>query len=178
MAAVDSSAGVRVIDAPRRARLVQLVALARTTVTSDGNSAAYELTYATVPSRRLDWLITELTALVADRSLPCERRGQLAEAIGSQLQYSKRRKLTRRAVYELIDLLGDPCPQVRFWSAFSLGTLRAREARRALAIVSHDPTMVEGWWSVGAEAADALAIIDGTTTDWRMADRAGATPSE
>ncbi len=84
----------------------------------------------------------------------------------------------RHASYQLIGLLTDPCEHVRFWSAFSLGTIRARPARRALEIASRDSTAVEGWWSVGAEAEDALAIINGTTTDWRMADRTGAAPSE
>ena len=119
----------------------------------------------TSPLGGLDGWVSRLLALASDHSLSCERRGYLAEAVGAQLQCSKRRKLTRQAAYGLIDLLGDPCPQVRFWSAFSLGTIRARVARRALRSASHDSTAVEGWWTVGDEAADALAHIEGTATD-------------
>ena len=127
-----------------------------------------------VASRRLEWLISELLATASDHQLPCERRGRLTEAVGFHLDHSIRRTLTRRAAFGLIGLLVDGCPQVRFWSAFSLGTIRARVAQRALLAASHDQTLVEGWWAVGDEAADALALIDGSTTGWRTADRVGA----
>ena len=38
--------------------------------------------------------------------------------------------------------------------------------------------MVESWWAVGDEAADALALIDGTATDRRMAGHADAEPNQ
>ncbi len=61
----------------------------------------------------------------------------------------------------MVDDLHDAEPEVRFWSAFSLGQLRARQARTALAVLVDDDTLLPGWWSVGDEAADALMLIAG-----------------
>ena len=38
--------------------------------------------------------------------------------------------------------------------------------------------MVESWWAVGDEAAEALALIDGAATDSRMAGHADAEPNQ
>lgn len=57
--------------------------------------------------------------------------------------------------------LTDAAPEVRFWAAFSLGTMRARQARAALAGLVDDDKVLPGWWSVGEEAADALDAIAG-----------------
>lgn len=67
--------------------------------------------------------------------------------------------MRRHAVLRLMKHLTDPAPEVRVWIAFSLGTLRARRARVALASLVGDDTVLPGWWSVGEEAADALDAI-------------------
>jgi hypothetical protein len=57
--------------------------------------------------------------------------------------------------------LADPAPEVRFWVAFTLDKLRAKQARVALVRLVADDTMVPRWWSVGDEATDALDRIAG-----------------
>jgi hypothetical protein len=111
-----------------------------------------------VSHRRLEAVVETLLAIVADVSLSA-RRGQATEGIGNQLQYSKRAALVRRATLQLIAHLRDPVSDVRFWSAFSLGRVWARRARKELQSLCCDSTVVEGWWSVGKEAGDAVAQI-------------------
>jgi hypothetical protein len=102
-----------------------------------------------------------LLAIVTDDGLPPSQRGFAAEAVGEQLEFARRGRLRSLAISRLIDALGDPEPEVRFWAAFSLGTLRAARARGHLVRLTADPTPVPGWWSVGNEAHDAIRRIDG-----------------
>jgi hypothetical protein len=64
------------------------------------------------------------------------------------------------AILVLIELLSDPFDEVRFWSAFSLGSLGAIEAVPELKrLVETDHKIVPGWHSVSQEAADAIGNI-------------------
>jgi hypothetical protein len=125
-----------------------------------GDAATHALASAPFSHRQLEFVVNALLNLAADTSLSAERRGQAAEGVGNHLEHSKRRKLVRRASLQLINHLDDPVPDVRFWSAFSLGKLRARRARKQLQVLSADGTVVPRWWAVGNEAADALATIN------------------
>jgi HEAT repeat protein len=83
-------------------------------------------------------------------------RGMVAE----QLARFNSSRSSSRSVRILIDVLEDPSPEVRFWAAYALGALSAREAIPALErLAATDDATLPGWWSVKKEAADAIATI-------------------
>ena len=50
--------------------------------------------------------------------------------------------------------------EVRFWSAYALGHMKAESALAALeSLAASDHALVPGWWSVAREAADSIEII-------------------
>jgi HEAT repeat protein len=64
------------------------------------------------------------------------------------------------AMPHLIRALRDQSPEVRFWAAFALGQMGAAEALEELErLIATDTAVVEGWWSVKKEAADAKRAI-------------------
>ena len=89
-------------------------------------------------------------------------RGQAAGAIAEQLEFSSSADPMRRvAEATLLELLHDPSPMVRFWSAFALGKLRTTAALPVLQELKKDRTPVPLWWTVGEEASDAIELIEG-----------------
>ncbi len=124
-------------------------------------TAIYALGGSTVSKRRLHELIARLLDIVDDATRLPSIRGHAAEGVGNLLAYTKRATLRRHATLRLVEHLTDDAPEVRFWTAFSLGQLRARYARSALAALVGDDEVLPGWWSVGEEAADALDTIAG-----------------
>jgi hypothetical protein len=123
--------------------------------------AVWTLSFSTIPKRRLHEVILRLLDLADDASRAARIRGQAAEGVGNLMEFTKQATLERTATLRLVRLLADASPEVRFWSAFSLGKLQAKSARAALRRMTSDETVVPGWWSVGGEAADALDRIDG-----------------
>jgi HEAT repeat protein len=72
----------------------------------------------------------------------------------------------REAVRDLIAGLHDRTPEVRFWSAFALGFMKAKPALLELErLASRDGAEVPGWWSVSKEAAWAIAEIKAPADD-------------
>ena len=124
-------------------------------------TAVYALGFATVTKRRLHHVTVRLLDIVDDSTRPDRIRGQAAEGVGDLLELTKQSTLRRTATLRLTKHLADASPEVRFWAAFSLGKLRARSARTALAGLVGDEATLPGWWSVGKEAADALDMIAG-----------------
>lgn len=62
----------------------------------------------------------------------------------------------------LTAMLSDPAPEVRFWSAFALGSLGYRAALpRLRAVAAADAGWFANWWTVGEEASDAVDRIEG-----------------
>jgi len=106
-----------------------------------------------------------LIDLLDDVDLPIDVRAQAAEALGDQLQMTKRSALQRVAVTYLIRQLDDRGPELRFWSAFSLGKLGAKRARKPLRELLTDESIAARFWTVGHEASDALDRIEGRWTD-------------
>ncbi|MBN1286345.1 MAG: HEAT repeat domain-containing protein [Anaerolineae bacterium] len=78
-------------------------------------------------------------------------RGEAAEALANGC--------FTETVPSLINALGDPSAEVRFWSAFALGQVGSPAAIPALERLAADEAIVPGWWSVGKEANDALVTI-------------------
>jgi HEAT repeat protein len=95
-------------------------------------------------------------------------RGQVAEGLAylhgpcAGAARDRRRRAYREAGQILITSLGDPSAEVRFWSAFALGSMRYRMALPMLRKVARtDKGRFGNWWTVGEEAADAVACING-----------------
>ncbi len=100
--------------------------------------------------------------VLADPAAEPEIRGLAAEALGFDLQFAPPASALRaRALQTLRKCLNDAAPAVRFWSLYALGTLDAREARADVAkLVGDEAIFREGFWSVGDEAREVLALFD------------------
>lgn len=142
-----------------------LLATARRGQLPGAQAAVHALGFGRVPSKRLAEVVSALIHLLDDVDLPVDVRAQAAEALGDQLQMTKRSALQRVAVTHLIRQLDDRAPELRFWSAFSLGKLGAKRARKPLRQLLADESIAEGFWTVSKEASDALDRIDGRWTD-------------
>jgi hypothetical protein len=104
-----------------------------------------------------------LMAVLENRAETARVRAEVAEGIGFLLNLSDRRtRLFKRATRLLIETLRDPAPEVRFWSCYALGTMRARAALPALReLAETDDAICPGWWLVMEEAGDAVGVILG-----------------
>jgi HEAT repeat protein len=85
-------------------------------------------------------------------------RAHAAEALGHLLQHQPVLAEIRTAI---VSCLGDPEPEVRFWSAFAAGVLDLQESRPKLERLKGDEASIEGWWTVAQEAEWALRCLDG-----------------
>ncbi len=104
-----------------------------------------------------------LLELYCRSDLPPRVRGQAAEGLANTLGYTdRRRRIFRQSAAALIQGLRDDSAEVRFWSAFALGQMHARQASPELArVVAEDTAFCPGWWYVHEEASDALGHIRG-----------------
>jgi HEAT repeat protein len=141
-----------------------LLATARRGQLPQAQAAVHVLGFGRVPSKRLAEVVSALIHL-DDADLPVDVRAQAAEALGDQLQMTKRSALQRVAVTHLIRQLGNRAPELRFWSACSLGKLGATRVRTPLRQLLTDESITAGFWTVAQEASDALDRIDGRWTD-------------
>jgi hypothetical protein len=101
--------------------------------------------------------------------LPPRVRGEAAEGLANTLGYSDRRKsIFKQAAAPLIQGLRDESAEVRFWSAFALGQMHARQAIPELErVAAEDTGFCPGWWYVREEASDALGHIRGVDVPGR-----------
>lgn len=118
-----------------------------------------------------------LAALEKEHECP-QVRAQAAEGLGNIIWCSDYRTgRYRRAQAALIRTLEDPAPEVHFWAAFALGTIRSRAALPKLRqLVASDNAFLAMWWkeaaegtirigwTVGEEASDAVTCI--RTGEW------------
>ncbi|MFH1185786.1 MAG: HEAT repeat domain-containing protein [Chloroflexota bacterium] len=112
-----------------------------------------------------------LTAAFCNHQMDAELRAQCAEGIANLLEGTDRRtRMWRNAVVVLLPGLEDDDPEVRFWSAFALGTLRAKVALPALRTLARVDarTMSRMGWEIGEEAKDAICCI--LTGQWPEQD--------
>lgn len=104
-------------------------------------------------------------------------RGQCAEGLGLVLECApaRARAVRARAVAALLRAVQDADAELRFWSVYALGNLRAREARATLErLAAEDRAVCPNMWRVGEEAADALQFWDtGVWPEARVPGRAG-----
>ena len=102
-------------------------------------------------------------------------RGQAAEGLAylfgpcAGARHDRRQRVYRVAGQKLVVTLSDPSAEVRFWSAFALGSMRYRAALPALQKLARtDKEMFSNWWTVGEEAADAVDSIKGRPRQIRV----------
>lgn len=119
-------------------------------------------------AHQLAWLFDErvyepLLDVLQNREEMPRVRAQAAEGLGMLLDCADaRNRRFRQAASSLITALQDPAPEVRFWSAYALGVMRARAALPELQhLAATDDAMCAGWWLVREEASDAAAYILG-----------------
>ena len=155
--AKDLEAGGRL----RGAVIDDLIATARRGRVPAAPAAVHVLGFGSVPAKRLAGVVAALVDLMEDADLPLDVRARAAEALGDRLQCTKRSSLRRVVVARLVRQLDSRAPELRFWSAFSLGKLEATRSRHQLRRLVADEAVVPGWWAVGQEASDALDRIEG-----------------
>ena len=96
--------------------------------------------------------VSALREVLANQGEEAKVRGEAAESLGGCF--------ASEAIPDLIAALKDQSPEVRFWSAYALGQVRAESAVAALeTMASSDDAVVPGWWSVAKEAAGAIEEI-------------------
>ncbi len=105
-------------------------------------------------------IIRALERTLANKSEYPRVRGEAAEALAHG---------HRKGSHDvLLQGLGDPGKNVRFWCAFALGEMAERRAIDILkGLVATDKRVVRGFHSIAKEAADALNNIDAAKKDWR-----------
>lgn len=142
--------------------VVELIELLRRATDGRAEMAAWALGFGEVPGHLRESTVHALLEVLIDMTRAEAVRGQVAEAVAEQLAFSRGVDPLRRAAEtRLIETLTDASSEVRFWSAFALGTLRTRRALPQLRTLTGDETPLPGWWTVGEEAADAIDRIDG-----------------
>jgi HEAT repeat protein len=132
-------------------------------------AAAYALafTWSAFGDARLGPLAGEaFLTVLKNRSEESGLRGQAAEGLAYRYgpcagsKQDRRRSEFRQAGEILMDMLGDPSAEVRFWCVFALGSMRYRPALPLLRkLARRDKESFGNWWSVGEEARDAVERI-------------------
>jgi HEAT repeat protein len=125
------------------------------------NSVVYALsflTYGEINQR----VITTLLEIINNNSEAATVRGQALEGLGNQLSQALPLNLYQQAICVIIQALDASEAEVRFWACFAVGAIKLKEALPKLQVLAKtDRTIVAGWWSVGAEAEDAITLING-----------------
>ena len=144
-------------SAAGRRRTLALIAQAD----SDDAATRQELLHrlgSAAPRRRSTRRLVTLTLLahLVDPDEDPDVRGEAAE----QLAWEPGTGALRRSVVEHLHAgLDDPVPEVRFWCAYSLGTLRVRRAIPRLRELVADPAAIPHFWTVGEEAVWAIMTV-------------------
>jgi len=144
-------------SAAGRRRTLALIAQADSDDAATRQEVLHRLGSA-APRRRSTRRLVTLTLLahLVDPDEDPDVRGEAAE----QLAWEPGTGALRRSVVEhLLAGLDDPVPEVRFWCAYSLGTLRVRRAIPRLRELVADPAAIPHFWTVGEEAVWAIMTV-------------------
>lgn len=140
----------------------ELIELARSAERDQAQMAAWALGFGETPDYLPQGVVRALLDVLVDTTRPGAVRGQAADAVAEQLEFTDHLDPARLdAETSLTEMLNDPSAPVRFWSAVGLGKLRTTAALPSLGALTVDTTPVPGWWTVGEEAADAIDTIEG-----------------
>lgn len=97
--------------------------------------------------------IAPLLSVLHNKAEQPKVRAQAAEALA---WFGDRRK---SVIDALIAGLKDTSVEVRFWSAYALGELKAKRAVNELERMAKDDDVLPGWWSISEEASNAIGRI-------------------
>lgn len=159
--------------------VAELLELVRHGSDDRAEMAAWTFAFGDIPPDLRSDTLRGLLDVVTDTDRHAELRGQAAEAVAQQLEFSDNTDPLRQAAEAaLIELLSDDSPIVRFWGAFGLGTLKTRAALPLLEALAGDNTPVPRWWTVGEEAADVIEWIEGRVPPGRVGTGATRHPAD
>ncbi|MBW4657652.1 MAG: HEAT repeat domain-containing protein [Drouetiella hepatica Uher 2000/2452] len=103
-----------------------------------------------------------LSKVAADRVEAPSVRAQAPEGLGNRLSHELVPNLYQEALTVIIEALDDSDAEIRFWACFAVSEIKIEEALPKLQVLAQtDNTIMEGWWSVGEEAEDAITLING-----------------
>jgi len=124
-------------------------------------AAVYGLASAELRSAEVNLLLR----VFQDTSENPATRGQAAEALAGRIRFdSSQGPLRRRDVvgrFALLRGLGDPAPEVRFWSIFALAQRGNDWVVPQLETMRDDDAVIPRMWTVGQEAQWAINRISG-----------------
>lgn len=140
-----------------RREILRLIALTASDDADERRLAIHVLGAVTPrrPSTRRAVTLT-LLGLLADAAEDPGVRGDAAEQLAFQPGTGA---LRRDVIALLLAGLYDAAPEVRFWCAYALATLRVRRAIPRLRELLRDEAHIAQFWSVGEEAAWAIMTI-------------------
>jgi HEAT repeat protein len=135
-------------------------AVALTRVLEHGNAAS-----RVAAAWSLGWLrepasISALRAAATNPNVAVDLRAHATEALGVMRAHG--------VVADLIDLLSDPSPEVRYWAAYSLGRIGDRKSIPALErLVGIDLSVLPDGRSIKQEALEAITAIRASSPIYR-----------
>lgn len=115
-----------------------------------------------------DGALEYLLVSFANKSEHPDVRAQCAEGIANLLSGADRRtRVWKQTVITLLPGLKDDSAEIRFWTIFAVGALRAKAALPTLRKLTRTDAAVMSsmGWEVGEEATDAIAWIEGRQLD-------------
>ncbi len=178
----DAANGLHMLDSVRMIRPLIRIMLDTSRLTAQREAAAYALAFswsALGDSRCAASISDAFLTVFCNRDEPASLRGQVAEGFAYMHgpcvgMRDRRRRTYRQAGQSLLAALSDPAPEVRFWSAFALGSIYYRPALPALRrLAGNDQGRFDRWWTVGEEASDAVDRMEGHEPPERTLRRQG-----
>ena len=163
---MSSSVALSLLESKRPTRRLIALLLDSERAREQRYAAGYALAFTNCALR--DPRVTDVfLTVVQDQHVPSNVRGVVAEGLGNMFGGCFGGPGDQESRYDetgqvLMGLLHDPAPEVRFWAAFAVGSLRSRPALPALEQLARtDTAWFGGWWTVGEEASDAMDRIEG-----------------
>jgi HEAT repeat protein len=163
---MPSAVSLTLLDSKRPTRHLIALLLDPQRATEQRYAAGYALAFTNCALRD-PRVIGAFVTVVRDQHAPPNLRGVVAEGLGNLFSRCFGGQAYQEPTYDetgqvLISVLHDLAPEVRFWAAFALGSLRYRPALPELQqLANSDTAWFGGWWSVGEEASDAIDRIEG-----------------
>jgi HEAT repeat protein len=124
-------------------------------------SVVYTLSFLSQSHNSPD-VIRVLCNVAANRVEAPVVRAQALEGLGNKLSQELPPNLYQDALTVILEALDHADAEIRFWGCFAVGAIRIEAALPKLQVLAQtDNAIVEGWWSVGEEAADSITLING-----------------
>ena len=168
---MPASVAISLLETKRMIRPLTRLMLDSSRSARQRQSAAYALSFTWTgfaDVRFMEEIGEALVRVVQNQEESADLRGQAAEGLAylfgpcAGARHDRRQRAYRVAGEKLVIALSDPSAEVRFWSAFALGSMRYRAALPVLQKLARtDKEMFGNWWTVGEEAADAVDSIKG-----------------